>query len=151
LNIGEEEGKGSQLTREAYGLLKESGLNFVGNVEGKDIPKGLAEVVVTDGFTGNVMLKLSEGLGEQLFDWLGKAFMKKLRFRLAALLLGDALRDVAKRLDYTQYGGALLLGVKGTVIICHGRSNATAIKNALQLAHRAVQGAIPSQVEPSAS
>jgi len=137
LNIGEEAGKGNQLARESYDLLRESGLDFVGNVEGKDLPKGLADVIVTDGFTGNVVLKVAEGVSESLVSSLRTALTSRWHYKLAAGVLRPAFRSVARRLDYSEYGGAPLLGVRGTVIIGHGRSDSRAIYNAVLVAMKA--------------
>lgn len=139
LNIGEEPTKGSQLAQEAYQLLQASDLNFVGNIEGEDLPRGLAEVIVTDGFTGNVAIKTAEGVAELLMASLREALTARLHYRLAAALLRPAFRAVARNLDYAEYGGAPLLGVKGVVIIAHGRSNARAIRRALSVARQAVE------------
>ena len=150
---GEEPDKGNQLVRETFPLLQESGLNFVGNAEGKDVTKGIADVVVTDGFTGNVMIKLTEGLvsflAHYMKDELTGGWLNKLGVVLMApglllalpglLLLVPALRRIAKRMDYAEYGGAPLLGVDGVVIIAHGRSNARAIKNAVRVARDSVK------------
>jgi len=137
---GEEEGKGSILVQEAYQLLKKSGLNFIGNVEGKDIPAGMADVVVTDGFTGNVIGKLSEGLAESLLSVIKEEIKKSPLATVGALLSRPAFDKVKKRLDYAEFGGAPLLGVDGVVIVAHGRSNAKAIKNAVRVAKQAVEG-----------
>lgn len=137
LSIGEEEGKGNALTREVYDRLQHSPLNFVGNVEGKEIMNGEVEVVVSDGFTGNVAVKMGEGMAEFMFRELRKAVSERLRYRLGALLMVDALRGMRRRLDYAEYGGVPLLGVNGVVIICHGRSHAQAIKNAIRTAKEA--------------
>jgi glycerol-3-phosphate acyltransferase PlsX len=137
LSIGEEEGKGNALTREVYDRLQHSPLNFVGNVEGKEIMNGEVEVVVSDGFTGNVAVKMGEGMAEFMFRELRKAVSERLRYRLGALLMLDALRGMRRRLDYAEYGGVPLLGVNGVVIICHGRSHAQAIKNAIRTAKEA--------------
>ena len=137
---GEEEGKGSILVQEAYQLLKNSELNFIGNVEGKDIPAGMADVVVTDGFTGNVIGKLSEGLAESLLGIIKSEIKKSPIATLGALLSKPAFDKVKKRLDYAEFGGAPLLGVDGVVIVAHGRSNAKAIKNAVRVAKQAVEG-----------
>jgi len=151
---GEEADKGSMLVRDAYPLLQASGLNFVGNVEGKDVTKGMADVVVTDGFTGNVMVKLTEGLvsflAKYLMGELTGGRLNKLALALMVpglvltlpglLLLAPALKRVARRMDYAEYGGAPLLGVDGVVVIAHGRSNAKAIKNAVRQAKQAVEG-----------
>lgn len=139
ISTGEEEGKGSQLVLEAYELLKRSGLNFIGNVEGKDLFSGLADVVVTDGFTGNVVVKLAEGVAS-LFTGIIEEEIKRSPFTaLGGLLAKPAFRRVKSRLDYSEYGGAPLLGVNGVVIVGHGRSNAKAIKNALRMAKRTVE------------
>jgi glycerol-3-phosphate acyltransferase PlsX len=137
LSIGEEEGKGNALTREVYERLRRSPLNFVGNVEGKEIMNGEVEVVVSDGFTGNVAMKMCEGMAEFVFRELRQAVKGRLRYRLGALLMLDALRGMRRRLDYAEYGGVPLLGVSGVVIICHGRSHAQAIKNAIRTAKEA--------------
>jgi glycerol-3-phosphate acyltransferase PlsX len=138
LSSGEEEEKGNRLVRETYSLLKKSGLNFTGNLEGKDLLRGLAEVVVSDGFTGNVILKATEGFGEAIYDELRNALTRRVYLRPLALLLRPALKEVVRKMDYNEYGGAPLLGVQGNVFVAHGRSKALAIKNALLLAHRVV-------------
>jgi len=139
LSNGEEESKGNLLVRESHRLLKDTELNFVGNIEGEDIVRGIADVVVTDGFTGNAVLKASEGLGEFVYQTLRQTITSRPDFRVAAFFLEPALRSFAKRLDYREYGGAPLLGVNGNVIMAHGRSDASAIKNALFNAKRAVE------------
>ena len=138
LSNGEEESKGNSLVQSAYPLLKELPVNFIGNVEGKDIPLGMADVVVCDGFCGNVVIKLSEGVGSALFEILKAELTADFVSKLAALVLKPAFRRAKKRLDYAEYGGAPLLGVNGVVIIAHGRSNAVAIKNAVRVARQAV-------------
>ncbi|MGI5836368.1 MAG: phosphate acyltransferase PlsX [Chloroflexota bacterium] len=138
LSNGEEETKGNQLVQNVFPLLKAAPVNFVGNIEGKDVPCGLADVVVCDGFTGNVLIKLSEGIASSLFDVLKEELTSSFANKLAALALKPAFRKVKKRLDYAEYGGAPLLGVNGVVIIAHGRSNALAIKNAVRVAKQAV-------------
>jgi glycerol-3-phosphate acyltransferase PlsX len=137
---GEEEGKGSTLVKEAYGLLKASPLNFVGNVEGKDIPAGLADVVVTDGLTGNVIIKLSEGLTRFLMGVIQKEIKDSPVASLGGLLARGAFREARKVLDYTEVGGTPLLGVNGVVLVGHGRSNAKAIKNGILATERAAAG-----------
>lgn len=138
LSIGEEEHKGSALVLEAHGLLKElPDLNFHGNVEGKDILKGTTDVVVTDGFTGNVVLKLAEGEAKVLFTWVREALTSSWRAKLGALLVRDALRDIADKVDPSAYGASPLLGVKGLAFIGHGSADARAVKNALLRAARA--------------
>jgi len=130
LSIGEEETKGNELTREAHRLLKASSLHFIGNVEGREIYRGVADVIVCDGFTGNVVLKTSEGLVEMVES-----------------LLGDGLQGALKRLDSAEYGGAPLLGVAGLAIVGHGRSSATAVRNAIAMAHRFATGDFIQRVE----
>ncbi|NIN63547.1 MAG: phosphate acyltransferase PlsX [Anaerolineae bacterium] len=137
---GEEEGKGSILVKDAYALLKGSHLNFIGNVEGKDIPMGLADVVVTDGLTGNVIIKLSEGLSKFLFGIVRDEIKSSPLTTLGGMLARPAFASARKVLDYTEVGGVPLLGVNGVVIVGHGRSNATAIKNGIGAAKRAVEG-----------
>lgn len=138
LNVGEEEGKGNRLAKETYQLLKETKLNFIGNVEGQDISKGTADVIVTDGFTGNIVLKTLEGLGDTFLKLrhLGQTLSKAYHLRGRELLVEGGLGSLANRMDYRQYGGASLLGINGNIIIAHGRSRATAIKNAIGLAKR---------------
>ncbi|MSQ27157.1 MAG: phosphate acyltransferase PlsX [Dehalococcoidia bacterium] len=149
LSIGEEATKGNQLTLEAHQLLKQSGLNFIGNVEGKDIPVGVADVVVTDGFSGNVAIKVAEGVSEAVVGLIRGAVMSRWYFQVAAAVLRPAFRSVAKRLDYAEYGGAPLLGVRGVVIIGHGRSNARAIERALEVAAQAVEGRVVDTIARS--
>ncbi len=158
---GEEADKGSELVRDAYKLLTASPLNFVGNVEGKDIGRGVADVVVTDGFTGNVIIKLSEGLVSFLARYIRQEFTRGVLNKLGlalllpgavmmlpgALLLLPSLRRLMRKVDYAEYGGALLLGVEGVVVIAHGRSNARAIANAVRLAAQAVQGNVPGAIK----
>jgi len=139
---GEEEGKGNQLVQETVPLLKESGLNFVGNAEGKDIPLGLADVVVTDGFTGNVIIKLSEGVAGFLLDVLKEEITNRNVAKVGALLARPAFDQVRRRLDYREYGGAPLLGVDGVVIVGHGRSDALAIRNGIRIAAQTVENSV---------
>ena len=135
---GEEEGKGSILVQEAYALLKASGLNFVGNAEGKDIPGGLADVIVTDGFTGNVIVKLSEGVSGFLLDMIKEEIRRRPLATLGAVLAKSAFESVKKRLDWREYGGGPLLGVDGVVIVAHGKPDSLAIKSAIRVARQAV-------------
>ncbi|HEX3252498.1 MAG TPA: phosphate acyltransferase PlsX [Pyrinomonadaceae bacterium] len=133
MSIGEEEAKGNDLTKEAFPLLRQlENINFVGNVEGRDVFSGLVDVIVTDGFTGNVMLKLSEGLTEAMLSMLKRELMATAVTKAGAMLAKPAFRNIKKRLDYTEYGGAPLLGVSRIVVIGHGRSNARAIRNAIR-------------------
>ena len=138
LSSGEEDTKGSQMVQKAHKMLRKSKLNFIGNVEGRDIASGRADVIVTDGFTGNVLLKLGEGLGEMLLGALREAVAENPRLRKAADLLEPTFHSVISTLDYREYGGALLFGVNGNVIVAHGRSDADAIKNAIITAKREV-------------
>ncbi|OLC15556.1 MAG: phosphate--acyl-ACP acyltransferase [Candidatus Rokubacteria bacterium 13_1_40CM_69_27] len=134
LSVGEEEGKGNELTKEAYDQLKDSSLNFVGNVEGRDIYNGRCDVVVTDGFTGNVALKISESLAETLGDMIKEELTRDVRSKLGATLALPAFARFKRRVDYTELGGAPLLGIDGAAIICHGASPVKAIKNAVRVA-----------------
>ena len=138
LSIGEEAEKGSQLTLEAHELLAESGLNFTGNTEGRDLLAGAADVVVTDGFTGNVALKLLEGTIRVLQDSLRDEITASTRGKLGGLLIRPAARRLRERLDPDAYGGAYLLGLRGLVVIAHGNSSRRAITNAIRLAARGV-------------
>jgi phosphate acyltransferase len=134
LSVGEEEGKGNELVREVFKRLEESPINFVGNVEGRDIFNGNAEVVVTDGFTGNVCLKVSESLADMLIQFLREEMGRTLSTKLAALLVRPAFRRLWKRVDYTETGGAPLLGINGACIIGHGASPTRAVKNGIRTA-----------------
>ena len=134
LSVGEEEGKGNDLTREAYDLLKESKLNFIGNIEGRDVYNGNCDVVVTDGFTGNVALKISESLAEMVGAMIKEELTRDLRSKVGAALSVPAFGRFKKRVDYTEMGGAPLLGIDGAAIICHGASPVKAIKNAVRVA-----------------
>jgi len=137
---GEEETKGNELVIQTHQLLKAHaetlGINFIGNVEGREIPSGGADVVVCDGFVGNVVLKLSEGLAETLLGMLRTQMTSSLPNKLAAAVLQPGLRKVFRRMDYAEYGGVPLLGINGSAIVAHGRSNAKAIKNALRVARQ---------------
>ncbi len=136
---GEEETKGSELVRETFPLLQASGLNFIGNIEGKDIPSGIADVVITDGFTGNVILKTTEGVAGMIFDLLRAELTSSMMSKVLAALLRPNFRRIGNRLDYAEYGGAIVLGVDGVLIKPHGRSNAKAIKNAIRVGKSAVE------------
>ena len=136
LSIGEEETKGNELTREAHQLLKTSALAFVGNVEARGIFSGDADVVVCDGFTGNVALKLSEGLVEMVEDLLGEELQSTFSSQVGYLLSRRAFRRFRKRVDYSEFGGAPLLGVAGLCIVGHGRSSVKAVRNAVAMASR---------------
>jgi len=146
LSIGEEESKGNELTREAFLLLKQLALNFIGNVEGRDLYNGKVDVIVADGFVGNVALKISEGVANLVRTTLKESLKATITRQVGALLSRSAFTDFKKRLDHTEYGGAPLLGVKGACIITHGSSNANAIKNAVRVAaefsERGINGSI---------
>lgn len=148
INIGEEKEKGNLLTKEAYELLeKTQDINFCGNIEGRNIPDGQMDVLVCDGFVGNIILKLTEGLGISLFSMLKEVFMKSIKNKFGALLLKSSFKDFSKQLDYTEYGGAPLLGVKGVVIKAHGSSNDLAIKNAIRQAKQSVENKVIENIE----
>ena len=133
MSVGEEESKGSELTKEAFPLLRGlTALNFVGNVEGRDVYTGAVDVIVTDGFTGNVMLKLSEGLSDAVVSMIKRELSATTITKAGAMLARPAFRSLKKRLDYSEYGGAPLLGVQKIVVIGHGSSNALAIRNAIR-------------------
>lgn len=136
VNIGIEEGKGNMLTKEAYKLLKQSPINFVGNVEGRELPTGNVDVILCDGFVGNVILKLTEGMAISIFSNLKKMFLENIGTKLGALLLKPQLKVFKGKMDYREYGGAPLLGTKKPIVKAHGSSDALAIKNAIkQLIH----------------
>ena len=139
VNIGTEETKGNELCRETYKLLKESNLNFVGNIEARDIPKDAAEVVVTDGFTGNVILKLYEGVTSTVFGKFKNLLTKNLKTKLAASLIKSDLLALKKESDYTEYGGAPLIGISKPVFKAHGSSDAKTFKNAIRLTGECVK------------
>jgi glycerol-3-phosphate acyltransferase PlsX len=134
LSIGEEDTKGNELTKETFKLLKATELNFIGNIEGKDLFTGKADVVVCDGFIGNIALKISEGLAETIIKMLKREITSVSTGRVGYLLMKPAIRNFKKRTDYDEYGGAPLLGINGSCIISHGRSTSKAIKNALRVA-----------------
>jgi glycerol-3-phosphate acyltransferase PlsX len=147
LSIGEEEHKGNDITRGAMPLLKSLPLDFVGNVEGSDIYSGKSDVIVCDGFIGNVALKVSEGLVDMVKQMLQESLSATITRRIGYVLSRSAFRDFKKRVDYSEYGGAPLLGVRGICIICHGRSNANAIKNAIRVAAEFSSGNVNQRIE----
>jgi glycerol-3-phosphate acyltransferase PlsX len=151
LSIGEEEMKGNELTREAAGLLKQTSLNFLGNVEGRDVFRGDVDVIVCDGFIGNVALKISEGLVEHIGGMLKRAIKSSLKSQLGYALSKNAFDDFRKRTDYSEYGGAPLLGVRGITIIGHGRSNANAVKNAIRVANELCRSRVNEKIEQELS
>jgi glycerol-3-phosphate acyltransferase PlsX len=146
LNIGQEDTKGNELTLGAYRLLKESELNFVGNVEGNDIIAGSVDVIVADGFVGNVLLKYGEGLAEILRELLQEYFESRTQYRLRRWVSRPVLREFIGRMDYQEHGGALMLGVQGTVVVGHGRSTPRAIMNALRTAAQSVKDNLSQHV-----
>lgn len=147
LSIGEEETKGNDLTREAHQLLKGAPLSFIGNVEAKDVYTGAADVIVCDGFTGNVVLKTSEGLVEVIETMLRDELSSTITMRVGSLLTQRAMRHFRRRVDYSEYGGAPLLGVAGITIVGHGRSSAKAVRNAVAMAYRFASGQLIQRVE----
>jgi glycerol-3-phosphate acyltransferase PlsX len=150
LNIGEEETKGGDVLKNTYRLLnKADELNFIGNIEGKDIPKGVADVVVTEGFIGNVVLKMLEGVAEVVKETGKYAFKKKLSWKIALILLAPGLKKIRRRTDYSEYGGAPILGFKKLAIKAHGRSNAKAIANAIRVASESTRQNLCSKIEES--
>ena len=151
LSIGEEETKGNDLTRQSYQLLKQLPLNFVGNVEGRDLYNGQVDVIVCDGFVGNVALKISEGVVELVREALKESLRATITRQVGFLLSRKAFVEFKKRVDYTEYGGAPLLGLKGVCIVSHGSSNANAIKNALRVASEFAQHQINAKIEQELS
>ena len=140
LSIGEEATKGNELTRDAHRLLKTAPLAFIGNVEARDVYSGKADVIVCDGFTGNVALKISEGLVDVMESLLHEELSSTVTMRVGSLLTRRALRRFRRRVDYSEYGGAPLLGVGGVTIVGHGRSSAKAVRNAIAMAYRFAEG-----------
>lgn len=134
LSNGEEETKGNELTRETHNIMKYMDINYLGYVEGTDIHNGRADVIITDGFAGNIALKVTEGVAESLYSFFKEKISSKFKNRIGYLLLKEAFGELARKTDYSEYGGAPLLGVDGICIICHGKSNEKAIKNAIGMA-----------------
>lgn len=134
LNIGEEKGKGNELVNETYDLMEKSNLNFIGNIEGHLLPSGACDVVVCDGFTGNIVLKVLEGTGELLGNLLKEEIKRSLLSKFGALLMAPGLRSLYKKINPDRYGGAQLLGLQGTCLITHGRSKENAIFNSIKMA-----------------
>ncbi len=147
LSIGEEETKGNELTRHAFAMMKELPVNFIGNVEGRDVYNGRVDVVVCDGFVGNVALKISEGLVEAVSFLLKESLNSTITSQVGALLARKAFSNFGRRLDYSEYGGAPLLGLKGVAIVAHGRSNANAIKNAIRVAKQYFESGVNARIE----
>jgi glycerol-3-phosphate acyltransferase PlsX len=151
LSIGEEEHKGNELTRAATPLLKALPIHFIGNVEGRDIYAGQTDVIVCDGFIGNVALKVSEGLVEMVSKMLRESLEATITRKIGSLLSRTAFKEFKKRVDYAEYGGAPLLGVKGVCIVTHGRPNANAIKNAIRVAAEFAEGKVNERIEAELS
>jgi glycerol-3-phosphate acyltransferase PlsX len=147
MSIGEEDIKGNALTKEAFELLQASSLTFIGNVEGKDIYSGRADVIVCDGFTGNVALKVSEGVIETFFNMARHEIMKNLFSKIGFFLMKRNIKRLYKKVDYSEYGGAHLLGLKGVCIVGHGRSNPNAVKNAIRMAKDFVAKKIQDKIQ----
>jgi glycerol-3-phosphate acyltransferase PlsX len=147
LSIGEEEHKGNDLTRAAWPLLKTLNLDFIGNVEGRDIYAGEVDVIVCDGFIGNVALKVSEGLVDLMKHLLRESLQATISGKIGALLARRAFGNFKKRVDYSEYGGAPLLGVRGVSIVGHGNSSAKAIKNAIRMAKEFSEGQVNRRIE----
>lgn len=138
-NVGTEEGKGNELAKEAYNLLKETNINFIGNIEGRGMPLGEADVIVADGFVGNMILKVTEGVAISLFSELKDVFYENTKTKIGAALLKPGLKRLKKKTDYREYGGAPLLGTQKPIIKAHGSSNAYAYKNAINQAIKFIE------------
>lgn len=147
LSIGEEATKGNELTLAAFQLLQQAKVNFIGNVEGRDIYEGTVDVVICDGFIGNVVLKVSEGMVTALLEMATEEIKRSLPAKIGMAMIMPALRNFWRKLDYAEYGGAPLLGLNGTIIICHGRSPARAIRNAIRLAREAVENNLVAAIQ----
>ena len=150
LNIGGEATKGSELIQEVYGRLSKAGINFVGNIEGGEVHRGKADVIVTDGFTGNVAVKVTEGVSDFIFRELRASLTSKLQYKLAAMVLRPALLKMRDKMDPNTYGGVPLLGVNGVVMIAHGNSDARAIRNALRFANEAAASGMLDSIRMTA-
>jgi glycerol-3-phosphate acyltransferase PlsX len=148
LNIGEEQGKGNELAQKTYKLFeeKQDKLNFVGNIEGKEIFLSVCDIVVCDGFVGNVALKITEGTSSMLFRMIGHEFKSDLVGKIIGLMAKPFMKRIYRKINYEEYGGALLLGVKGITVISHGRSRAYAIKNAVRVAKEAVETGLNKKI-----
>src|SRR5215468_8023628 len=151
LSIGEEETKGNELTREVHERLKRAHLHYVGNVEGGDLFSGEVDVIVSDGFVGNIALKICEGLAFQIFGLLRKSINSSLLSQVGGMLSKGAFKALRKTIDYTEYGGAPLLGVRGVCVIGHGRSNAMAVKNAIRVAAGLARARMNEKIEEELS
>ncbi|MEO0185003.1 MAG: phosphate acyltransferase PlsX [candidate division WOR-3 bacterium] len=146
LNIGSESVKGDEVRQKAYQLLKEGSIHFIGNIEGHNLMRGFADVIVTDGFTGNILLKYSEGIIDVIWHMLKESVDAAMRRRFGQFLVKPAMKDLKAKFSYEEYGGGILLGVNGVVIICHGHSSAIALKNAINMARRCVEFNIVEEI-----
>jgi glycerol-3-phosphate acyltransferase PlsX len=152
LNIGTEETKGNQLVQDAYKLLKaREDVNFIGFIEGRDYPMGKVDVVVTDGFTGNVSLKTAEGIAKMMNHMLRQELLSSPRGKLGGAIAKPAFQALKKRVDHDEFGGALLVGLKGVCVIAHGGSRHTAVKNAIRVACNMVKSDVVARIEQSFS
>lgn len=146
LNVGEETEKGNELVKESYSLLEEAPINFVGNVEGRDIYTGEYDVIVCDGFVGNVVLKTSEGLAAMIMKALKANLKASMRTKVGAYLSMPAFKKLKTQLDHTEWGGAIVLGLNGTVIVGHGSSKADSVRNAIKCAHQSIKHSINEKI-----
>lgn len=147
INVGSEERKGNETIKQAYNMLSNSNLNFVGNIEGREIPEGKINIAVCDGFVGNVLLKFLEGVGSFIFDNLKEVYSKNVISKLASLLVKGELKKFKKRMDYEEYGGVPVLGINGNVFKCHGSSSSKSIKNAIIQAYNFTRSSIMEQIK----
>jgi glycerol-3-phosphate acyltransferase PlsX len=151
LSIGEEESKGNELTRAVYDRLRDLPVHFVGNVEGNDLFSGKVDVIVCDGFVGNIALKICEGLAMEIVKFLRKTYKGSLASQVGYLLSKGALKGIKRTMDYSEYGGAPLLGVRGVCVISHGKSNANAMKNAIRVAAGLAKARVNEKIEQELS
>ncbi len=149
LNVGTEEGKGNQATKDAFALLKGADINFLGNMEARVLLSGEVDVAICDGFTGNVLLKMMEGVTATLFELLRQSFTSDLRSKIGALMLKPKLRKLKGRFDYAEHGGAPLLGINGVFVKCHGSSRALAIKNGIYQAEKFISQEVIKKITDS--
>ena len=152
VNMGTEPGKGSKMLKDTYKLLQEStelGINFIGNIEGRDVPYGIADVIVCDGMTGNVILKLTEGVAMSISGLMSRKFKSNVKAKIGAMILMDKLKEMKKSFDYSEYGGAPILGIKAPVIKIHGSSNANAVKSGILKAIPFVENKVIATIENS--
>jgi glycerol-3-phosphate acyltransferase PlsX len=147
MSIGEEKGKGNDLVKEAFDRLQEAPLRFIGNVEGKDLFASVADVVVSDGFTGNIALKVTEGVVQSVLSMARHEITKNIFAKLGYLLMKRHLKKIYKKIDYSEYGGAQLLGLDGVCVIGHGRSNPAAVRNAIDRAREFVANRVQEKIQ----